>query len=237
MSKRRHPRADHVADTRRDGWIGLPKVVADSPAFLALSPFDRAVFMEILREFNGFNNGEIAITYEKIGVRLKGQNKALPNNGRIARAIVRLVEHGLLGEPTPGSWLQRLSREYRLTFISSGKAPPFQRATNDYLHWTPREKITGDARSPEKRSGSYAQSPGLLFTGDARSPVGSENGSFARDLVLLAGDAASLLIESHTGMAEAGFGWWGADAVLTTRTNLMLAILACLTAGPMKKAA
>lgn len=137
MAKR--AKSDHRADTRGGALSGLPHVVQDSPAYLALTAFERAVLGEVLRLFNGYNNGEIAITYERIGNRLKGPNQCRLNNSRIARAIARLTDHGLLGEPTPGSWLQRRARTYRITFISSGKFPRFQPATNDYRLWTAGE--------------------------------------------------------------------------------------------------
>ena len=150
----------------------------DSAAYLSLDPFQRAVFSEILRRFNGYNNGEIGISYEEIGERLKGSNKCLPNNGRIARAVVALMERGLIDEPTPQSWLQRRARTYRLTFITSGRAPPYRQATNDYLRWSPREKNGGDAGSPEKGRSGDARSPRGKGTGDAGSPAKSKNGQF-----------------------------------------------------------
>ena len=137
MSRFKKQRADHRADTRGGPLSGFPHVVADSLAYLSLGPFERAVLAEILRRFNGYNNGQIAITYEEIGNRLKGRNAGRPNNARVARAVARLVGHGLLAEPQPASWVERRSREYRLTFISSGKGPLIQAATNEYLSWKP----------------------------------------------------------------------------------------------------
>jgi hypothetical protein len=194
--------ADHRADTRGGALCGLPHAVADSPAYLSLSPFERAVLAEILRRFNGYNNGDIGITYEGIGARLKGANACPPNNGRIARAIAALMERGLIGEPTPESWLQRKARTYRLTFITSGKAPPFRSATNDYLKWTPRVKNDGDAGSPEKARSGDARSPGGSGAGDSRSPADAKNGSFALPEISHAGDAGSLLICKPYGGAE-----------------------------------
>ncbi len=173
---------------------GLPHAVADSTAYLSLSPFERAALSEILRKFNGYNNGDIAITYEEIGSRLKGSNASKPHNGRIARAIVSLIDRGLIAEPTPESWLQRRARRYRLTFISSGKAPPFKTATNDYLRWSPRAKNDGDAGSPEGPQSGDAQSPEAVGAGDAQSPDNLKNGSFACDQSSSSGDAGSLVI-------------------------------------------
>lgn len=203
--KRKH--ADHRADTRGGALSGLPHVVADSAAYLSLSPFERAVLAEILRRFNGYNNGGIGITYDEIGARLKGSNKSNPNNRRIADAVVSLMDRGLIAEPTPESWLQRRARTYRLTFISSGKAPPFKAATNDYLRWSPRAKIDGDAGSPEKPQSGDAQSPKANASSDAGSPANLKNGSFALPQSGSSGDAGSLLIDSHRGGPEKkGFG-------------------------------
>ena len=121
MAKRKQ--ADHRADTRGGALSGLPHAVADSSAYLDLSVFERAVFSEVLRRFNGFNNGAIAVSYEQIGERIKGRNQCRPNNGRIARAMVSLMEHGFIAEPTLESWTERRAREYRITFIASGSDP------------------------------------------------------------------------------------------------------------------
>lgn len=197
-------RADHRADTRGGALSGLPHVVSDSAAFLSLAPFDRCVLMEILRRFNGYNNGTIALTYEAIGDRLKGRNKARPNNARIGRSVARLIDHGFLAEPTPGSWLQRRAREYRLTFITSGKAPPFRSASNEYLQWKPpTEKNDGYAASPRKPRVGDAGSPEAACVGDAGSPELSKNGAFASANPPVSGDAGSLLIVKPYGGASA----------------------------------
>lgn len=194
MAKKRY-QADHRADTRGQAISGLPHAVADAPAYLSLSTFDRAVFAEIVRRFNGFNNGDIAITYEEIGARLKGPNRCAPNNARIAVAVANLVMHGLIDEPSPQSWVQRRARRYRLTFISSGKAPPYRQATNDYLRFTPQiAKNDGDAPSPRKPTTGDAGSPKAPTASDAGSPSKSKNGSFALGQTQSSGDAGSLVI-------------------------------------------
>lgn len=196
MASKKRYQADHVADTRGQGWIGLPIAVGDSQAYLALTVFERAVLAEILRRFLGYNNGDIAITYEEIGARLKGRNnKCPPNNTRIAKAIGTLVLHGLLDEPTPQSWVQRRARRYRLTFISSGKAPPFRLATNDYLRWTPtKAKIDGYDTSPRKPQSGDAALPRASIASDAESSNVSENSSFTSPPFSSPGYSGSLVI-------------------------------------------
>jgi hypothetical protein len=227
--------ADHRADTRGGALSGLPHVVADSAAYLALSPFERCVLAEIIRKFNGYNNGNIGITYEEIGDRLRGPNQCRPNNGRIARAVVQLIEHGLIGEPTPESWLQRRARTYRLTFISSGKAPPFKSASNDYLRW--RAKNVGYAASPEQPSCGDAGSPERVSASDARSPDIPKNGSFAPRCSRSSGDAGSpLIVKPYGGVENSGCGWWSADRILRLRATFVIAA-AGMTPAPQLMAA
>jgi hypothetical protein len=188
-------RADHRADTRGKPLSGLPHVVADSTAYLALTPFERAVLGEILRKFNGYNNGTIAITYEQIGDRLKGPNTGRPNNGRIGRAIAKLVGHGLLAEPTPASWLERRAREYRFTFISSGKGPPYRSATNEYLSWRGPEKIDSNPASPRSLAAGDDRSSRHGSPGDAALSGKRECRRFTGPKIPSAGDEESPLID------------------------------------------
>lgn len=235
---RRKPRSDHRADTRGGPLSGLPHAVSDSATYLHLEPFDRCVLAEILRKFNGYNNGEIGVSYEQIGERLRGPNKCRPNNGRIARSIVRLIEHGFLGEPTPESWLQRRARSYRLTFISSGKRPPFKAATNDYLRWTTaKAKIDGDAASPKQRPCDDARSPERPHIGDAASLTNVENGSFASAKFRSPGDARSPLIgKPYVGPSSSGL-WWSADSLIEAQARLAIAVAAATSSRPLSAAA
>ena len=178
MAKLKRVKADHRADTRGKALSGLPHVVQDASAYLSLPLLERAVLAEVLRLFHGYNNGQIAITYERIGERLKGANKCRLNNGRIARAIARLIEHGLLAEPTLGSWLQRRARTYRITFISSGKGLSYKSATNDYLDWSPRQKSERNAALPDTVFNGDGALPAPLNSGDRASPAKIENGGF-----------------------------------------------------------
>ncbi|WP_324808748.1 hypothetical protein SH584_04060 [Sphingomonas sp. LY29] len=202
---RAKPQAAHKADTRAAGWVGLPQAVADSAAYLTLSPLERGVLLEILRRFNGYNNGDIAITYEEIGERLKGANRCRLNNGRIALAVAKLWDHGLIDEPTEQSWAQRRARRYRLTFITSGKAPPYRQATNEYLKWTPaKAKNDGNTSSPRGAPTGDATSPQGQSAGDAQSPSGSEIRSFASEGSAVSGDARSLVISKPYQGREVG---------------------------------
>ena len=143
-------KADHRADTRGEGLMGLPKCVYGSPAYRDLDLYARAVLMEILSRFNGYNNGEIGVSYREIGEGLGSQNFT-----RIARAVADLMEHGLIDIGHEAVWKERHSRQYRLTWVMSGKPPFTAKATNDYLDWSKKigvDHVSADAPQSAKTS-------------------------------------------------------------------------------------
>lgn len=144
MGRAKKSRADNRADTRGGGWVGIPHVVADSPAYCQLSLWGRAILFEIARAFNGYNNGKIGLSQRQIADRLNTTNFRA-----IGKGIAELMEHGLIDVTMEGQWKQRMAREYRLTFISTGDAMHLRHATNEYRDWLP-EKSCADDVSAEK---------------------------------------------------------------------------------------
>lgn len=130
MGRGRKQQADQRADLRGAGFIGLPIVVHKSEAYRSLSPFDRAVLTEIIAKFNGYNNGEIAVSHRQIADALGNSNYR-----KISKSIATLIERGLIDVSTEAVWKQRLAREYRLTFITWKKPPQTRPASNEYLSW------------------------------------------------------------------------------------------------------
>lgn len=161
MSKKKW-KADHRADTRGDGLIGLPKCVHGSEAYRSLDLYARAVLMEILARFNGYNNGEIGCSYREIGEGLGSQNYA-----RIAQAIADCMARGLLDIGHEAIWKERHSRQYRLTWIMSGKPPFTAKATNEYLEW----KNGAEHASADGKISAEHASAGPNMSADAVSAV------------------------------------------------------------------
>ena len=159
---RKKYRTDHRADTRGDGLIGLPKVVHKSAAYRSLDLYGRAVLLEILSRFNGFNNGQIGCSVREIGEALGNQNYR-----RISKAIADCMQRGLLDIAADSIWKERKSRQYRLTFITSGKAPPYRAATNDYRSWKPQ--ISVDPVSAEEGKSADPVSASQFPSADAVS--------------------------------------------------------------------
>lgn len=129
---RRKDKADHRADNRGGPWAGLPHCVLDSPAYQHLSLWGRAVLVELVRTMNGYNNGSIVLSQRQIADRLRTSNFR-----QIGKAVAELMQHGFVDVEADGRWKQRMAREYRLTFVNTGKPGHYKAATNEYRAWTP----------------------------------------------------------------------------------------------------
>ena len=157
-------KADHRADTRGEGLIGLPKCVKHSEAYRSLDLYARAVLIEILDRFNGYNNGQIGCSYREIAEGLGNKNFT-----RIARAVADCMERGLLDIAHEAVWKERHSRQYRLTWIMSGKPPFTAKATNEYLGWS--EKKAADHVSADGNNSADHASAGGNMSAEALSAV------------------------------------------------------------------
>jgi hypothetical protein len=139
-------KADQRAATRGGGFTGLPHVVQDSAAYRHLSLYARSLLFELVRRFNGYNNGRIGLSFEVACECLNTTNKRA-----IARAFAELVQHGLVEVMAAHDRKHHKAREYRLTFISTGDCNRHVQATEEYRNWTPEPQNHGDDVSPRKR--------------------------------------------------------------------------------------
>jgi hypothetical protein len=135
VAKQRKQRADHRADLRGKPFVGLPAAVLYSAAYEDLSLWARAILVELLGRFHGYNNGAIGFSFRDLANRLGTSSLK-----SIGPAIIELLEHGFIDVVAEGRWKSRQARLYRLTFISTGKPGQHHPATNDYVSWTPTEK-------------------------------------------------------------------------------------------------
>ena len=125
------------ADARGGRFFLLPHCVLNSEAFRTASPRAIKVLLGICARHTGFNNGKIALGFRDLAEWLNCHNHAANSE-----AIGELVVRGLLAVECEYPRAQRLSTEYRLTFMPTQDGP----ATNDYLHWK-----LGDAGTVQKR--------------------------------------------------------------------------------------
>ena len=171
-------RADHRADTRGLPWAGIPHAVIRSPAYRHLSLWGRAVLVEIVHEMNGYNNGSIGISQRQLGERLSTSNFR-----KIGRAVAELMEHGLIDVAAEGQWKARMARQYRLTFVNTGRPGSYRRATNDYLNWRPEKSgaETASARQRESAERGSAVSVPAAETGSTESRSYTVTSRFSSD--------------------------------------------------------
>jgi hypothetical protein len=98
---------------RHDGpkFIQLFRYVLDSPAYISLSPSARAALIEVIRGYNGQNNGRIVLSVRDLAKRMGCHRNTA------TRVLQELVEKGFI-EPRVKGALSRKFRhatEWRLT--------------------------------------------------------------------------------------------------------------------------
>ena len=187
-SKPKGIKADHRADTRGLRFLGIPHAVLKSPAYLHLSLFARAVLIEVLLRFTGYNNGEIAVSQRQVAERLRNSNYR-----KIGRAFIELFQHGLVDVSVEGTWLPRRARQFRLTFVSTGKGKHVA-ATNDYLHWSPGDHSSAaNASSEDIKSADYVSTTTPELDDNPTAGTLSAGG---QDMISHA-DAVGTLISNH----------------------------------------
>ena len=110
----------------------VPYRVLKSVAWLHLSLRARVALQIFQMSHNGFNNGSIAMGVKALSAALGDQN-----HRAASRAIVELIEHGFLECMSDASRSLAKVREYRLTYISTGKEKRIRPATHEYADWRP----------------------------------------------------------------------------------------------------
>ena len=151
-------------DLRNNSFVMLPKAVIESPAFNDLNSAARLLLIAILSRFNGHNNGQISLSHRE-AAPLIGHTS--PKT--IVKAFKDLMEHGLIEVTMEGDWAGCRAREYRLTFITTGKVPPYKNATNDYVDWQPPPKKK-KSHSIEEAENPYSATAKVAKRSSATSP-------------------------------------------------------------------
>ena len=91
-------------------FIGIPRHVADSPAFVTLPPLARALYVDLRRQHNGNNNGDISAA-DGILARYNWPHSTIHKMLRL------LSEHGLIEKTRQGgiASLSRITTLYAFT--------------------------------------------------------------------------------------------------------------------------
>jgi hypothetical protein len=101
MAKTKKPYADHAAKREPGGFVALPHVVIRHPNFSELSPRATKLLMDLLSQYKGDNNGDLA-TAEKLmrtrGWRSKGGIE-IARNELLAKRFIVLTRQGGRNKP------------------------------------------------------------------------------------------------------------------------------------------
>lgn len=179
--RNRNGRSDHVSR-----FAALPHWLMDMPAWRTMSAIPRAVFIEVVRRYNGSNNGRISLSAREVA--------KLVNIGRAtaADALKDLTARGFIQVASPGGFGQKASEDgpvgraarWRLTEHKcdvTGALP-----TKDFARWEGEAPAKRAHRKNKTRSapraigGSQGGHSGLQ---GGRSPLempesGSQGGRF-----------------------------------------------------------
>lgn len=112
----------------------VPHYIFDCNSFRALKSGPRCLLFEIIRRFNGSNNGSIGL-----GVREACKALAMTDKGTMSKYFVILQQHGFIAETRPGGFNMkdpqgRRASEWRLTWMPYATTG----ATKDFLKWEAR---------------------------------------------------------------------------------------------------
>jgi hypothetical protein len=99
---------------KTEPFVKLPWYLLDAPAWQALSPAERTVYIEVMRAFNGHNNGSIALSVRQAAERGR------INKDTAGRAFKRLEELGFIECVTKGGFSRKVrhAAECRLTIAT-----------------------------------------------------------------------------------------------------------------------
>jgi len=115
-----------------DSFVMLPRYLIKGKAYKALKPFARALLVEILYFYNGYNNGEIHMSVRKAATLLS----CAPNTAH--KALNDLIDKGFIICKKKGSfdYKKRHATEWIITLHKYNN----NLATKEFMKWTPPEK-------------------------------------------------------------------------------------------------
>lgn len=131
---------------------GIPEAVMDSPGFKSLSPTYRAFYVDLRRQYNGYNNGQIVAT--EAFLRPLGWARST-----IGEGVEQLIKHGLIERVRKGgiASMSKIVSLYAFTDMfapaNKAKGTPNVSASYAFKHYVPEPpKPRHTRRRPDKKS-------------------------------------------------------------------------------------
>lgn len=124
-------------------FIMIEGYIMRSAAWSALTPNDKAAYIELKWRYDGLNNGRVGLGERELAAALGiGRDTA-------RRALVSLIEKGFLAKAKASGFnvKNRIATEWRLTEYPCDKSG--HPATKDFMKWQPEEKTQAHHRSAQ----------------------------------------------------------------------------------------
>lgn len=174
-------------------FVMLEHWMMKSQAYRSLKPGPRALLLEIMRRYNGSNNGRIGL-----GLREAAAALAMSDRQAIARYFSELEEKGFIRATRRSGFNlkdpnSRTATEWALTQYPVGDAL----ATKEFMSWVPEEKSRGRKAVP-RRTENPAK--GSVDRDESRT-IGTENPplSVANDGIAGTGNLATYSLPGRGG--------------------------------------
>ena len=119
----------------------LPYYILNSESFRAMSPKAVRIYIEILRRYNGQNNGEISLSCREAG------KVALCSAETAGKCLKELDTHGFIKPTRTGFFTVRLATTYRITTERWGHHLP----THEWKLWVAPPKVAKKKPMPNLR--------------------------------------------------------------------------------------
>ena len=118
----------------KEKFLMIEGYIIRSPAWRALSPHDKAAYLELKWRFDGLNNGRIGLGCRELAEALQSSKDTA------RRSLDSLVEKGFLAKAKASGFniKHRAATEWRLTEYRCDKTGDL--ATREFLQWQPEKK-------------------------------------------------------------------------------------------------
>jgi hypothetical protein len=171
-------KASHRADKKGRGrgtgrFTQLHNYVLDSPAWRSLSLPARCALIEILRVYNGTNNGQLGMAVRYLAERLRcGKTTA-------SRALEELEQKGFLGVQKVGVFGRPMGSEYFVTMHRNNVN--FEPPSNGFMRWTEVRTVPSQTSAvpPQVQSATKLQEQSRLryFNGPSEPNPSTQYGT------------------------------------------------------------
>jgi len=116
---------------RKGGYVQKSEERLASPAYRDLKPIARCLLEEFQRLFRPDRNGHLSISVANACILVKASKES------VSKAFYELADHGFLKPMKDAYWIERIAREWALTFEPLNNREP----TDNWKKWSPNNPV------------------------------------------------------------------------------------------------